>query len=184
MAEEPAPTQEAPAAKGPPPPPTNVLPEGGGEARPPALTAPPEAPDYYGQLLRLKAEFENYRKRTDRERPEIMQWGRAEVLLSLLPIYDLLLKAHEDIQAAHTDMPLAKGMEGIFKEFERLFKDEGVEAMSPLGKPFDAMLHEVLAAVDREGCEPGAVAEVVQRGFTLRGKVLRPAKVIIAKKKE
>ncbi|MBI4678828.1 MAG: nucleotide exchange factor GrpE [Elusimicrobia bacterium] len=138
------------------------------------------AADYYDQLLRLKAEFENYRKRVDREKPECIKWGRAEVLLRLLPIYDMLLKAHEEVQSSHTDTPLAKGMEGIFKEFEKIFKEEGVAPMEPEGKPYDAMLHEVLGSVEDDGVEEGIVVDVVQAGFTLNGRALRPAKVRIA----
>ncbi|MBI5623875.1 MAG: nucleotide exchange factor GrpE [Elusimicrobia bacterium] len=141
-----------------------------------------QAQDYYAQLLRLKADFENYRKRVDREKPEYIKLGRAEVVLRLLPVYDMLLKAHEEVQASHTDTPLAKGMEMIFKEFEKLFREEGVAAMEPVGRPYDAMLHEVLGSVEREDLDDGVVVDVVQKGFTLDGRALRPAKVRIAKK--
>ncbi|MBI5210688.1 MAG: nucleotide exchange factor GrpE [Elusimicrobia bacterium] len=155
--------------------------QGGVEAPAPGAQAPAPAQDYYDQLLRLKAEFENYRKRVDREKPDYIQLGHAEVLIKLLPIYDLLLKAHQEVQASHTDTPLAKGMEGIFKEFDKIFKEEGVQAMAPEGKPYDAMLHEVLCAVEKAGCPEGTVVDVIQAGFTLHGKALRPAKVRIAK---
>ncbi|MBI5630054.1 MAG: nucleotide exchange factor GrpE [Elusimicrobia bacterium] len=149
----------------------------------PAQAKPEAAPkaDYYDQLIRLKAEFENYRKRVDREKPEFYRLGRAEVLLKLLPIYDLLQRAHEQVQA---QTELAKGMEGIFKEFEKIFKEEGVAAMDPVGKPYDSYQHEVLGAVEREDLEEGTVVDVLQAGFMLQDKVLRPAKVRIAKNKE
>ena len=138
-------------------------------------------PDYFDQLLRLKAEFENYRKRTDREKPEFFRLGKAEVLLKLLPLYDLLQHAHAQVRQSHMDTPLAKGMEGIFKEFEKIFKEEGVAAMAPLGKPYDAMMHEVVGTVSSPGFEDGTIAEVLQAGFMLQDKVLRTAKVLIAK---
>ena len=106
-----------------------------------APAAAPEAPDYFKQLLLLKAEFENYRKRIDKEKPEYYRMGKTDVIARLLPIYDLLLQAHVEVQAAHVDTPLAKGMEMIFKEFEKIFTEEGVKAMAPLGKPFDASMH-------------------------------------------
>ncbi|HVA66028.1 MAG TPA: nucleotide exchange factor GrpE [Elusimicrobiota bacterium] len=137
-------------------------------------------PDYFKQLLSLKAEFENYRKRVDREKPEIYKMGRAEVLLKLLPIYDLLQKAHGQIQAAHADSDLAQGMEGIFKEFEKIFKEEGVSAMDAVGKPYDPLRHEVMGAVESESPE-GTVLDVLQAGFTLHDKVLRPARVRISR---
>ncbi len=145
--------------------------------------APPE-PDYFNQLLRLKAEFENYRKRVDREKPEFFRLGKAEVLLKLLPLYDLLQHAHTEVQQAHMDTPLAKGMDGIFREFEKIFREEGVTPMSPLGKPFDAMLHEVMGTVEKAGYEDGTVADVLQNGFMLNDKVLRTAKVRICRSAE
>lgn len=140
-------------------------------------------PNYLDQLIRLKAEFENYRKRTDRERPEFVRLGKAEVLLKLLPIYDVLLKAHQDVLASHNDTPLARGMEGIFKEFDKLFREEGIEPMEPAGKPFDATRHEVLGMVERDDVEDGVVVDVLQNGFMQKDKVLRTAKVRIARRK-
>ena len=143
-----------------------------------------EAPDYYGQLLRLKAEFENFRKRVDREKPEFYRQGRGDALLKFLPIYDLLQKAHEQIQTSHADTEFAKGMEAIFKEFQKIFKEEGVKAMEPVGKPFDALQHEVMGTVDSPDAEDGVVVDVLQNGFTVQDKVLRTAKVRIAKKEK
>lgn len=142
-----------------------------------------EAPkeDFYGQLLRLKAEFENYRKRTDREKPEFYKAGKADMLLKLLPVYDVLRKAHADIQASHAQTPLAQGMDMIFKEFEKVFKEEGVTAMDPAGKPFDSAKHEVLGMVAKEGAKDGDVADVLQDGYMQGDRVLRTAKVRMVK---
>ena len=142
----------------------------------------PVEPDYFDQLLRLKAEFENYRKRVDREKPEYLRLGRGAVLGKLLPLYDLLQKAHQEVLASHNDTPLAKGMEGIFKEFDKLFREEGVVVMDLLNKPFDALQHEVFGTVDREDMPEGAVVDVLQSGFLLQDRVLRTAKVRIARK--
>lgn len=152
-----------------------------GEVSPTQACGEDKAQEYLNQILSLKAEFENYRKRVDREKPEIFRFGKAELLLKLLPIYDLLLQAHREVQASHNDTPLAKGMEGIFKEFEKIFKEEDVAAMSPEGKPYDALLHEVLGTVESEAPE-GTVIDVPQAGFTLNGKLLRSAKVRVARK--
>ncbi|HVE14498.1 MAG TPA: nucleotide exchange factor GrpE, partial [Elusimicrobiota bacterium] len=67
----------------------------------------------YDQLLRMKAEFENYRKRVDREKPDWYRLGAAGVLAKLLPLFDLLRHAHQEIQADHSETPLAKGMDAI-----------------------------------------------------------------------
>ena len=147
----------------------------------PAPVAEP-APDYYGQLLRLKAEFENYRKRVDREKPEWLKTGRAEVLAKLLPLFDLLQHAHAEVLAGHADTPLAKGMDAIFREFDKLFKEEGVGRIDPAGKAFDPHYHEAFGFTDKPGVEEGAVAEVLQAGYLLGDKVLRTAKVRLQKK--
>ena len=115
-------------------------------AETPVAAAP--QPDYYDQLLRLKAEFENYRRRVDREKPDWFARGRAEVAAKLLPLYDLVRHAHDDVRAGYADTPLAKGMDAIFKEYAKLFKEEGVTEMDPLGKPFDPHYQEAFGFVD------------------------------------
>ena len=143
---------------------------------------PKAEPNYYDQLLRLKADFENFRKRSDREKPELMRFGRAAVVAKLLPVYDLLEQAHRQIQAQHSDTELAKGMEGIFKEFQKIFKEEGVTLMEPAGKPYDSATQEVMGTVLKEGVEEGVVVDVLQNGYMMDDRVLRTAKVRIAKK--
>jgi molecular chaperone GrpE (heat shock protein) len=83
---------------------------------------------------------------------------------------------------SHNDTPLAKGMEGVFKEFEKLFREEGISVMEPMGKPLDPSRHEALGAVDRTDCDEGTVVEVFQNGFMLQDRVLRTAKVRIARR--
>jgi molecular chaperone GrpE len=157
-----------------------------GDAAAPLPEVKPESPvvepDYLDQLVRLKAEFENYRERNDREKPEYFRLGRMDVVARLLPLYDLLLKAHQEVLASHNDTPLAKGMEGIFKEFDKLFKEEGVTPMDAVNKPFDALRHEVFGTVDRADLDEGCVVDVLQNGFLMQDKVLRTAKVRISRK--
>ena len=157
---------------------------GSEQAQAPSGSTVAPVENFYDQLLKLKAEFENYRKRTDREKPEYYKLGRADLLLKFLPIYDLLRLAHDQIQAAHAETEFAKGMDGIFKEFEKIFKEEGVSVMEPVGKPYDALRHEVLGTVPQEGAADGDVVDVLQAGYQLGDKVLRPAKVRIAKNQE
>lgn len=156
--------------------------DNGGEAAPKDPKDPKDPKGYYNQLLLLKAEFENFRKRTDKEKREFVRYGSASVLMKLLPIYDLLQAAHREVQASHNDTPLGKGMEGIFKEFEKLFKDEGIVPMDPVGKPYHTMHHEVLGTVETEESPEDSVVDVLQNGYLIGDKVLRTAKVRIAKK--
>lgn len=145
-----------------------------------------KAPDYYDQLLRLQADFENYRKRVDREKPEWVKLGKSEILAKLLPLYDLLLAAHNHVSAARdgggSDVVL-QGLEMIFKEFSRVFDAEGLRPMEPVGKPYDPMASEILGVVEGTDENDGLVTEELQKGFFYGDKILRPARVKIAKKK-
>ena len=141
-----------------------------------------EVQGLYDQLIRLKAEFDNYRKRTDREKPELARWARGQLLESLLPLYDVLLSAHGQVARAETPTAeLKRGLELIFQEFTKVFAAEGVAVIETVGKPYDFDKHEVLGAVESASHPEGTVVEELQRGYLLGGKVLRPAKVRVAK---
>jgi len=142
--------------------------------------------DYYNQLLRLQADFENYRKRLEKEKPELIKWGKAEILLKLLPLYDMLLSAHAHINTARENGggdETLKGLEMIFKEFSKVFEAEGLRAMEPVGKPYDPMASEILGLVEGNEENDGLVVEELQKGFYYGEKILRPARVKIARKK-
>ena len=143
------------------------------------------AEDYYGQLLRLQADFENYRKRVEKEKPDLIKYGKADILIRLLPLYDLLLSAHNHINGARDgggSGDVLKGLEMIFKEFSKVFEAEGLRPMEPVGKPYDPMACEILGVVDGTDENDGLVTEELQKGFWYGDKILRPARVKIAKK--
>ncbi|MBI3549369.1 MAG: nucleotide exchange factor GrpE [Elusimicrobia bacterium] len=145
-------------------------------------------PDYYAQLLQLKAEFENYRKRIDRERPEYVKLGKAQLWERLLPVYDVLFQAHEQVlklssAGAGDAKSVVAGLELVFKEFTRIFESEGISPIETVGKPFNHDSHDVLGTVETEEHPDGTVVEELQRGYMWQGRVLRPAKVRIAKAK-
>jgi len=141
----------------------------------------------FDQLVRLKAEFENFRKRTDREKPELVRHGKRELLERLIPLFDVLLSAHEQLAVQSERMKdgaaaeLARGLELIFTEFTKLFKAEGIEVIEALGKPYDFDRHEVMGQLETDESPEGTVVEELQRGYLLDGRTLRPAKVRIAK---
>ena len=144
-----------------------------------------EKKKYFDQLLRLKAEFENYRKRVDREKPEFIRHGKREILERMIPLYDVLSAAHDQIaEADGAESELVRGLEMIFKEFTKLFEAEGVAVIASLGQAYDFDRHEVLGQVETDEAAEGVVVEEIQRGYLINGKVLRAAKVRIAKKKE
>lgn len=148
--------------------------------------------EYYDQLLRLKAEFENYRKRVEKEKPELIKWGKAEVFLELLPLYDLLVKAHSHIKNVETGeeklnkkevKEIIAGLEMIFKQFSKVFKSEGIREIEVLGKEYDPMACEVLGVVEGDAGDDGKVVEELEKGYYFEDKILRTCKVKIAKKK-
>ena len=144
-----------------------------------------KAEEYYQQLLRLQADFENYRKRTEKEKPLFIEYGRAEVIKSLLGLYDTLLKAQEETQKEGADINhIKQGLKMIFDEFNKVFTAQGVCVVCSKGKPYDPMTQEAVTTIPCEEKDDCMVIEELKKGVTLDGKVIRPAQVIVGKKKE
>lgn len=156
-----------------------------------AVDGAAKAPDYYTQMLCLKADFENYRKRVEKEKPEFVKFGKAEILLRLLPLYDMLVQAHLHVvklQSGGAEEPrqtqdIVTGLEMIFKEFTKAFDAEGIRPMEVVGKPYDPMAAEIIGIDEGTAENDGLVTAEFQKGFYYGDKVLRPAKVKIAKAK-
>ena len=148
-------------------------------------------PDYYEQLVRLSADFENYRKRTDREKASFLAYGKKEFAERLLPSYEVLLrqlmemdKKEEEGQLSTELKAVKTGLKRVFGELEKAFKAEGIEHMDVLDKPYDPATQEVVAMIPSSGDQDGLVLQEVQMGFTMDGKVLRPARVIVGQHAE
>jgi len=163
--------------------------ESGSEQRTRIEALEAEKKQYFEQLLRLKADYENYRKRVDREKPELIRHGKTELLEKMIPLYDVLLSAHDQIarragdgEGAAAD-ELVRGLEMIFQEFTKLFKAEGVCAIAAVGERYDFDRHEVLGQVETDEYDEGVVVEELQRGYLIGGRVFRAAKVRIAKRR-
>jgi len=158
-----------------------------GDSRP--ASGQKAAPDYYAQLLGLKADFENYRKRVEKEKPEFVKFGKAEILLRLLPLYDMLVQAHLHVAAPQSGgaeesgrtQEIIKGLEMIFREFTKVFEAEGLRPMEVMGRPYDPMISEIIGIDEGNAENDGLVTMEFQKGFYYGDKVLRPAKVKIAK---
>lgn len=143
-----------------------------------------KAEEYYDQLLRLKAEFENYRKRIEKEKVELIEWARYDFILSILPLFEMMRMAQSHITEANSDLESIKtGLAMIFSEFDKVFKNAGLSEIDLLGKPYDPMSCEIVGVVDGNDEDDGKVVEIVQPGYLLKDRVLKPAKVRIARKK-
>jgi molecular chaperone GrpE len=136
--------------------------------------------DYKSRYMRLYAEFENARKRMDREKQDFVKYANEEVLVGFLSILDnleLSVKAaidqHEDYAA------FRKGIEMVMTQVYELLKKHGVEPISTDGQKFDPHCHEILMQEQNDEAEDGAILEVFQKGYRLHEKVIRTAKIKI-----
>jgi molecular chaperone GrpE len=138
-----------------------------------------ERDDYYDRLLRKTAEFENYRKRTDRERREQAEYAAAEVLKDLLPVIDDLERALE--ASSESAEAYRQGVELIHKQMLDLLRKRGVTPIEAVGQDFDPHLHQAVTHEQVPGHRDGEVVAEFRRGYKLRDRLLRPAMVKVAK---
>ena len=130
-------------------------------------------------LQRLQAEFENYKKRTDKEKQEFSNYAKAELIAKLLPLLDtfeIALKNTKDHEK------FAKGMEMVFAQLFSALEAEGLRPIQAHGKKFDPYYHEVMLKQESDR-EEGVVLEELQRGYMFKDKVLRYSKVKVTEKK-
>lgn len=132
--------------------------------------------------LRLAAEFDNYRKRVERERADTVTRAQAQVLERFLEPLDDLARIADFDPVTTPSGALHEGAEMVEKKFLRAMEALGLEAIDAEGKPFDPTIHEALTTVptDRED-EDNTVAQVYQKGYRLKGVLLRPARVVVRK---
>ena len=130
------------------------------------------------QFTRLTAEYDNYRKRTAKEKETIYQDAKLDTVKAFLAVYDNLERAVAT--DADPDSPHRKGLELIFSQFKEILKKLGVEEMEALGQPFDPQRHNAVMHIESEDLGENVVSQVFQAGFTLDGKVVRFAIVQVA----
>jgi molecular chaperone GrpE len=130
------------------------------------------------RLLRTAAEFDNYRKRMDRERRDLADYTAGEAIKDLLPIIDNLERA---LQASAEDDPLRKGVELIHKQMLEMLRKRGVTPIEALGADFDPNVHEAVSHEESDLHREGEVMEELQRGYKVGERLLRPAMVRVAK---
>jgi molecular chaperone GrpE len=130
------------------------------------------------RLLRLAADFENYKKRAARERQEYVAFANERLLRELLPILDDLERAL-DAAEEHQEAQLEEGVRLVHRSLASLLERQGVKEISTDGK-FDPHVHEALLAQPSEEAEQGDVLDVIQKGYKIGDRVVRPARVIVA----
>ncbi len=134
------------------------------------------------KYTRLYADFENYRRRTAKERIEWLKTAGEETVLAILPILDDMERAVAHNKNINEAAPLKEGMELIQQKFRNLIISRGVEPMETIGKSFDPDFHDAVTNLESPSQEmKGKVIEEVQKGYLLNGKVIRHAKVVVGK---
>ena len=138
-----------------------------------------KADDYLNSWKRTAADFENYKKRQEREAKELIQFAREVTVVKMLPTLEALEQA---LRHSPQDDKFKIWSEGVIKivhQLEKVLLEMGIEKIKSLGEKFNHELHEAVEMVD--GGESGKIIEEVQAGYKLNGKVIRPAKVKVAK---
>ena len=134
-------------------------------------------------LLRVKAEMQNLRRRTEQDVEKAHKYGIEKFSTELLGVIDnleralLAAKEHED----ESSKAIHDGVSLTLKSFNDCFAKFSIEAVDPIGEPFDPQLHQAIATQESPDSEPNSVIEVVQKGYTLNGRVIRPAMVMVSK---
>jgi molecular chaperone GrpE len=137
--------------------------------------------DYYDRLLRKTAEFDNYRKRTERERIQLSEAAAADLLTELLPLVDDMERALKADPGGDGGEAVRKGVELIHKQMLEMLRKRGVRPIEALGADFDPHFHMAVAHDPAEGRREGEVIEEFRRGYMLGDRLLRPAMVKVAK---
>ena len=138
-----------------------------------------EIAEWQDKYLRLQAEFDNFRKRTLREKMELVQSGSAECVKNFLPLMDDLQRALEAIEKSNDLEALREGVKIVAQKFRETLKKQNVKEIEALGLELDTDHHEAVARFDAGKEKKGKIVDVVQPGYKMGDKVLRFAKVVV-----
>lgn len=143
-------------------------------------TAEPSAePDWKDRYARAMADFDNFRKRTARDREDLVKFAASDVLKDILPTVDNLARALDGAKDKAED-PFVAGVKLVYDGLLKALADHGATPLDSVGEPFDANFHEALAQLPSEDVEEGNVINEVKRGWMLNGKLLRAAQVVVS----
>lgn len=132
------------------------------------------------KYTRLYAEYDNFRRRTLKEKTDLIKYAGEEVIISLLPVLDDMERAIAHHKEAENHEPLREGLEIICQKMKNILSSKGVAPMETEGATFDPELHDAVTKMDTgKETDTGKIIEVILKGYTLNGKVIRHAKVIV-----
>ena len=136
--------------------------------------------DLTDRVKRQMAEFENFRKRTDKEKSAMYEMGAKDIIERILPVIDNFERGLATVPDDAKETPLAEGMEKIYKQFRKTLEEAGVKAIEAVGQEFDPNYHNAVMHVDDESLGENIVAEELQKGYMYRDSVVRHSMVKVA----
>lgn len=141
----------------------------------------PELLQLKDKYLRTLAEYENFRKRSEKEKAQMFELGAKSIIEALLPVVDNFERALSHVQEAEKDSPFVKGIEGIYKQIQKMFADCNIQEIEALGKKFDPALHNAVMTEEEGEAEEDTITQDLQKGYTYRGNVVRHSMVKVKK---
>lgn len=138
--------------------------------------------EYFDKILRLQADFDNYKKRLDKEKVDFIKFANEEIIIELLKILDDFERAVEAGKSKHDFDVLYKGIEMIWKDMREFLSKKGVKEIGARGKLFNPHEHEAMMQEERDDHPEDHVIEELQKGYTMNGRIIRPSKVKVSKK--
>lgn len=139
-----------------------------------------EAKDYYDRLLRAHADFENHKKRIQKDKQELIRSIREDIILEFLPVLDNLQRAMNHTKGYNSNDPLVEGLNITLNQFHDTLKKFEVSPIDSVSKPFDPNLHEAYGQVATNDRPPNTIMEELQKGYLIKDRLLRPALVMVA----
>lgn len=137
--------------------------------------------EYRDKLVRKAAEFENYKKRTSEEFLRLIETATENLIIKLLPTIDDMYRLQDNYKPDMKSKDLKKGFDLIFEKYMEVLKNSGLEEIEVIGKEFNPELHEALLQVENPDVESEHIVDEHEKGYTLKNKVIRHSKVIVAK---
>lgn len=132
------------------------------------------------KYLRLTAEFDNFRKRSLKEKMELVKSAGQDILINILPVMDNFERAIQSMDTDSNEASVKEGIELIYNNFKEFLSQRGVKEIEAIGKDFDTDLHEAITKIPvPEEAQKGKVIDVIEKGYELHGKIIRFAKVVV-----
>jgi molecular chaperone GrpE len=143
-----------------------------------------EVKEHYDRLLRVAADFENYKKRAAREKEDWVKYANEDLMKTILPFVDNLERALNHAEKGENNQSVLEGLRLTLQQLLQALYRFGLSPIESVGKPFDPTVHEAMIAVETDQHEPNHVLEEFQKGYFLKDRLLRPATVSVSKARE